>query len=296
MQRRVLGVIVLALTMLAALVVPGLQGRRIAGEGVRGPEPLVGDCVLATSPQPDLSSESVRSDRPTAEPTDCSAAGAARVISRFARVEVPDAGPGRSFVPFAAMCQGGVRALLEQWQGGAYTFRWDGGLINMGPAVRFAGVPATPGAAAAERDERWLVCAAVGTDGTGASVPDPMLQDGPDSRWTQCGTGDPAILAVRGPASTSTLVPCDTPHRWQLIGSSTGGRYDSAFEGPDLAAMCSDYIRSVTGMTDPTAEGALRVRVVADHPMTARCVVDAQDSRTLSGSLLGLGDGPVPWT
>lgn len=294
MGQRGWGVVVVALALLATLIVPGMQGRRLGGQAVRGPEPLVGDCVIATSPGLDLAAEKV--ERPTAKLVACSVPNAGRVVSRFAPVEIPDRGPRALFDSVSTRCQGAAQAILERWQGGPYKFRWAGGEINMSPTINFLAVPLTPGQQATQRGERWLVCAAASMRIDGTIVPNPMPTDSPDPQTLICGTGELSALIKSGDIDTATSISCDRPHRWQMIGQSTSSTYDTNLAAPNLLSMCTDYVRKASAMPDPTAGGALVIETLSTIPGDTKCLITPRDDRTLSASLLGLGARPVPWT
>lgn len=300
MRQREWGVVVVALALLTALIVPGLHGRRVAGQAVRGPEPLVGDCVVAT-PQPNFGAD--MTERPTGERIGCDAPKAARVVSRFARVEWPDRRFGQVLERVKTLCQGAARTQLDRLQGGPFKFTWNGGELDMSPAANFTTVPLTPGTQATLRGEQWLVCAANGIDAVaGGLVPDPMLASGsvvahnPDPRWMMCGNDDLEPLIRSGSVHQAATVPCDHPHRWQLLGASNGSTYDTGADLPDLSLMCADYVGAATAMPEPTVGGALVILTASSEPGYVECLVSSRNSRTLSGSLLGLGRESVPWT
>lgn len=228
----------IALALLAALIVPGLHGRPVAGQAVRGPEPLVGDCVVATSPQPGPAAAS--EGRPTGETAACSAPGAARVIARFPLVDVPDRGSAGGFERLNALCADTIQAQKRDWQGGPFSFKWIGGEVEMLPAVNLFTIPLTPGPAATERGERWLACGTATPDKAGRLVASSAPMLGIDVRWTVCGTEDLQTLLQSGGFYSASTIPCDRPHRWQLLGSASGATYDANRPLPDLAGVCND--------------------------------------------------------
>ncbi|WP_157970728.1 hypothetical protein [Nakamurella deserti] len=108
----------------------------------------------------------------------------------------------------------------------------------------------------------------------------------------------------------SSSVPCDRPH----IGEDFA-QIQLTGPGPDadtLTAGCTELVARMAG-TDPAGWESLEVRVVAYllpdgsgpdvvvPPLRtgqnghATCGVVATDGRRLAGSLLALGDAPVPW-
>lgn len=100
-DRRVVGLVVLLLAVLAVIVVPSITGRPTAGAPVRTAAPIVGDCVRTTIPwgvdglggDGDL-------DRPSGVPVACQEPGAARVIARTSTLSGSMIGLGDGPVPW----------------------------------------------------------------------------------------------------------------------------------------------------------------------------------------------------
>ena len=109
---------------------------------------------------------------------------------------------------------------------------------------------------------------------------------------------------------------CVQPHVTEIFGVTRAIDTDQAA----LAASCRELVITASGMTDPTAGGALRVGVLVggsfgdslppaapesasddpaelggDQQGQAACVVSVAGDRLLVGSLAGIGDGPLPW-
>lgn len=284
---------VIALALLAALIVPGLHGRPVVGHAVRGPEPLVGDCVVATSPPPDPAA--VSEGRPMGETAACSAPGAARVIARFPLVGVPARRPARGVDQLTPLCRDAIQAQKRDLQGGPFSFTWIGGEVEMLPALNLSAIPLTPGPAATERGERWLACGAATPDKVGRLVASSTPIQGIDVRWTVCGTEDLRTLLQSGDFYSQLTVPCDRPHRWQLLGSASGARYDENRPLPDLTGVCNSYAQAAIGHSDPSAWDGLFVDTPSLAPEKLDCVMGSIDGRLLSGSLLALGGKPIPW-
>jgi hypothetical protein len=121
-------------------------------------------------------------------------------------------------------------------------------------------------------------------------------------------------LAVCSPGTDVLLdlsLPCTRPHAMEILGlrsadESVGGQRP-------LDQSCAALEARVTGMTDPTAGGALQVAAVVIHydaqgilqhgfapgPHSelgrAACTASAPGPRSQGGSLVGLGSGPLPW-
>lgn len=94
---------------------------------------------------------------------------------------------------------------------------------------------------------------------------------------------------------TRTPVSCEAPHQVELLG------FRLVKDTPDAARLartaCTEFAATVLKRPDPTAGGALAVVSIYD-PSTheATCEVTSTNNRSLRGSLIGLGDRPIPWT
>jgi hypothetical protein len=69
---------------------------------------------------------------------------------------------------------------------------------------------------------------------------------------------------------------------------------------PDAARLagsaCTDFAATVLKRPDPTAGGALEVVSIYDSSThEATCQIASAGPRLLRGSLIGLGDRPIPW-
>ena len=124
------------------------------------------------------------------------------------------------------------------------------------------------------------------------------------------------VDSTRGPR-----VPCGSPHDGELLGTAavayTGLDLDGTYFGvdssaatlpddvrADLQARCGELAARMTAAADPTYGGlltaAVRVRTVAptDVPggvqVYLACLATPPPGRPLSGSVVGLGDAPLP--
>jgi hypothetical protein len=98
-------------------------------------------------------------------------------------------------------------------------------------------------------------------------------------------------------------VPCDQPHGAEEFGTvwDVDPRKVAV---ADLVVSCGDFVTTLTGLTDPTAGGALRVSVVrtstysyddSDRTVVSyTCFVHTAPGRSLTGPLLNLQGGTVP--
>lgn len=106
-------------------------------------------------------------------------------------------------------------------------------------------------------------------------------------------------------SATGTVVDCAAPHRGEMFGNTT---LEETATRDDLRRSCTQWISLLTGLADPTLDGALTVELVARDPIGAeitvewiafgallRCGLQVNGDRLLDGSLRAVADGPVPW-
>ena len=155
---------------------------------------------------------------------------------------------------------------------------------------------------------RWLACVAVGYAGSASgtrytgSVRDVMHTLRFPSALAQCLDAAPA-------AATVATVDCRDPHPAELMASFYTDDPHAA-DRATLAKSCPAIAASLTGLSDPTAGGRLRVSTVTNNlpvygdngdmnpehmvDVESFCLIEATGGRVLTGPLLGLGNGELP--
>ena len=132
-------------------------------------------------------------------------------------------------------------------------------------------------------------------------------------RWAACALVSPRLELYRGlflgsltdgpvPAPFGVClstggaveVSCDTAHRVQVFGTRTTPTT------PTVDESCRGLIAAITGMPDITAGGKLEPVVFGltgpdKLTPTTTCRLSVVGNHALSGTLVGVGDGPLPW-
>ena len=100
-----------------------------------------------------------------------------------------------------------------------------------------------------------------------------------------------------------TFVDCSEPHRSELVSiGSVSGHSDVA--ASDVSASCERLAARIVGRDDPTAGGVLTVgvdpeelpaRLTSGRTIDITCFLTSTNDRRLVGTLVGLGDRPVPF-
>ena len=134
--------------------------------------------------------------------------------------------------------------------------------------------------------------------------------------WVDSRTG--SIGAVRRPDQAPELfglclyntplagggVDCGEIHDQQLLGSTVIVSEDAAAAGKAATASCYQLAALVIGVSDPTFHGQLSIHVdiepdsatSASGRFSGKCSVISIAGNMLNGTVVGLGDGPLPLT
>lgn len=288
MSRRAWGVCVLAVALIAAALVPAVlgPGRRIDGVAAPAPiapPPAVGDCLTAP-PEAAGSPLTARGLAIAAAPSAaCSSAwGYGEIVSVTADArDFPTTGTSPQAPPDPDACRGAVRDYLgwtvEPWI----------------PVVTDTVVLIGPDPVQAAAGQRWIACVlAPDVRGYPGSLRDRVPGPAADrSGWCK---------DSRSPAGWR--VGCADPHDVEVFGSALIG----IDELSGLTDSCARLVAERTGSSDPTAGGVLQVRAGPDDPNTVPpdvsasrqsviCTLRVTGDGMLTASLVGRGDGPLPW-
>ena len=301
-DRRWLGALVVIGVLLAAVVGVNPLTRRVAGDpapvSVAG-APAVGDCVR-TVPTAERGSELEESlDYPVAGYGSCDSP----IVGEVSSVD-PAGAPaqritGADYWPLSAQCAldaigytGSIPPVVDQGAGRP-------GVLWI-PSLSFAYLPVGPNAAQRALGQHWSACV-VGT-------PDGTAYLGRLHRVLAGGVL-PAVFGSCWPSTavrSTEQIPCDQPHPVELLGTSilSGTPVSVA----DVQAACLVYAGRVLHTADPTRQGAISVDVIgvnrtfavdrsdltylADRDVS--CYAKAAAGSKFNGTLVGIGDGPLP--
>lgn len=228
---------------------------------------------------------------PVATPTSCDQPHAGTVLTVDYQATSPRAATLPVFASLDAACQSRVDTLLATRGLTQFTDRQPSGIIAWNPALQLAGRAVGPNQQNRTAGQHWSGCAMVAADGT--------LWRPQDAAPGWClsvdAIGRLATLDASGGMlieDPSVHVNCFLPHPAQIItfAGSVGGTPGAQ----DVRKSCVDAAAHFIGTADPQHHGALAVEVIDDnYPI---CFIRTTDDRQLGGSLLGLGDTPLPWS
>lgn len=277
--RRLLGV---GMVLLVALAVPAVA--RWGGLWVSGSPtiartvvvPRPGDCLAAlVGPTPPLRPlifgiSAAVVDEPATVFADCAGAHVGEVVA-LRRTPVDADGFGAAGAgtagPWCTQVAVGYRELLR-WQVAAVA----GEVWTPVVAHRFIAVVDDSGA------DRWAACVVLA----------PGLERYRGSYVSSlAGTAAPTPFgSCRSGAAAGLQASCDMPHDQQIFGVLQPGATPTWHS-------CAALVRRVTGMVDLTGGGRLGVWI-DDPGAKATCRVRVVGPERLTGTLLGLGDAPLP--
>ena len=315
MDRRWGGLLVIFVVVVAAFVVPSAGGRQIRGVALAAPipgPPAVGDC-LAVSETDAWLQGAHPSYRPQAL-APCAAARfgevAAVIVDRrthipaVPRIQTPADGSVVTDDPNQTACFEASARYLGLQVGADHN-----AVIasDWSPLSNLSTAPSGPTPLQQRAGQKWVACVVFihGRDGPSVSYPSSL-------RDTFAKGTEPAALAVCLDSPNLGLArstECDRSHTVEAFGAMTTARPGLSQAGLDRT--CRALVTRLTGMTDPSAGGRLKVIAATIHgeigtPSVglgtsddesgyAACLVVSPDAHPLLHTLLALGAKPVPW-
>ena len=318
MDRRLVGALLVAVVLVAAISVPAWDGLRIAGRGVAielPADPKVGDCVfdasagVATAVLQQLPSsvpavvtvnQSVSGLPVIAGPCN----GQAVVGEVVAMISLPSLEPGGPTTREHDVTQ----------QCRAATLRY-AGLEQVGDRFTLADRPASdpvtwnlsmhiqnsmlrPSSLLRSAGRSWSACVASppGSTRYRGSIANAYREGQLPNEFGTCWDSRDVTTAMRS-------VVCADSHVAELV--SMGTVHDRSATTPaDIRDSCVRLAAKVIGRTDPSAGGQLVVRVSPDPGEPNRYTTPSLDivcylmpsDHSLTGTLVGLRDQPIPFT
>lgn len=299
MERRLAGIVVVLLALCAVVVVPALDGRRVAGSAVAlsfPDPPKVGDCLREPFPLTGVQSGSPAEISVTSVnlgACDTSTSGEV-VVFWETRADAEQAAPSR----FGGPCyrQAAEYAGLQSGASTDLPGAPTAGPVRWKPTIGFTPYLVVPGELERRAGRTWVACLVVPVGGVAYSG---TLRDAVQR-------GLPAQYGLCFDSANFDLLPkvllCDQPHAAELL--ATGWIPDrSQVSFDDIGKACQRIAGRLIGSADPTKDQALRIvagRLTLqsdgrpDGPLTISCSVTGAGLEQLAGSVIGLGERPVP--
>lgn len=305
MVRRLGGVVVIAVACLVLGIIAAVASRNVAGTALLPAGAVVpGTCigpvgspfdhpVSTGAGEGEQQWETATYAYPVATVVDCGQPHAGEILSLDIAADAPAAGTLPQLDALDAACQkqvdgGQAGSALQPYldQGSHWFIAWEPDVPAQGRAIG-------PSRADRAAGERWSACAVIGTEGStlfgpsGSLGPGECLSVGDVQRLSS--TDDDGVYLLADPR---IRVPCTTAHPAQIL--ATAGSFGGT-PGPGLVQQsCVRAAARATQTDDPTDGG--RLRIVGMPGSALACIATAVGEGMLDDSLLGLGDGPWPWT
>jgi hypothetical protein len=301
MDRRLVGVAVLVLAIVAVAVVPNLQGRRVAGTSVAvvfAAPPQVGDCALPPLPEAEDGAwiQQVRVTDLRFGP--CSGDIAGEVVGlRDFDPNWPDADTFRGRGPCFRETAGYAGLSVNRRSSTLPEVPFDG-VVSWTPTIGTRALLIMPGTRERNAGATWAGCLAVPTEGgkyqgslraahTSGRMPDVF-----GLCWDSVDLDE-----------SMNLLACNEPHPAELL--ATGWvRNRQLVTSDKIAASCTDIAGRIMHTSDPTRGGALAIildpvsrdgAAVPNAPLSVSCFVSSAGPTQLVGTLIGIGERPIPF-
>ena len=305
------GVLLLVAALIAVFAVPGAIGHRAAGSPASEPiaaPPAVGTCVsaitapAAATPTGLVSGSPARTTLPVATLSSCTGQVVGEVISVTAQGSSTALGSSAHSSSAAqgsapsAISPGGqdtvpsCRSQVEAYLGTPATTDLLG--VQWSRSIYVDAVTVGPDAHDRAAGRTWTACvlSAVDQHYTAPST----LRSSWLSRTLPSAYG---LCWADAVVQHGVPTPCTAPHRTQQLAFGLpGGAASEAAMTAQETTGCRQLAAAIMDVRDPTFGGALSVQVVAD-PAGApyvQCVVQATDTKRLTGSLVGIGQRALP--
>lgn len=301
-DRRWFGVVVVVGVLLAAVVGANPLTRRVAGDPapvtVSG-APSIGDCVTSLPTAERGADLDGTIDYPSAEYGPCNNPIVGEVSSVDQAIAPARQITGAEYWPLSAQCAldaigytGSIPPVVNQG-GGRPGILWT-------PSLSFDYLPVGPSAVQRALGQHWSACVVGAVDAT------PYL-----GQLHQVLTGGvlPAVFGSCWPSAylrSANQIPCDQPHPVELLGTTVLG--GTSISTADVMAACVVYAGRVLRTADPTRQGVIALDVAGfdrvfeiqptdDTNLAGRdvsCYAKAPTGSRFNGTLVGIGDGPLP--
>jgi hypothetical protein len=304
MSRRLAGIVVVILALVAVIVVPSINGRRLAGSAVASkfPDPpRVGDCLR----QPVPSSANRGGVPPEIAFTaisfgPCSGVVAGQIVAFWpsrAAMEADQSTRRSSRGP--CYRQAARFAGLPPFQRSTDAFGAPSdGSIAWRPTIGFDPYHVIPGVRESNAGRSWIACLVVpsGHRAYVGTLRDALTTGVMPPQFGSCWAG---VELDKVPAS----LPCDRPHTAELL--ATGFiRNESIATAAVVDESCRYIAGRIMRVDDPTHGGKLAVvaggilgtpLILPETPSSIGCFVTTAGGQQLSTTLMGLDDRPVPF-
>ena len=304
MSRRLAGLLVFGVVVLAAVGIPRITAPTISGTSAMAPSapgpPREGDCLIGPAGSASWGDDG-QPLYPPAATGPCTGQRFGEVTAVIPASKTEHASTGSITDPNLQTCKNRTDRYLGLTTSGGQ-FPVDGG---WSPFPSTQTMVAGPDATQKAAGQRWLACIVYIDPGEGEPRASDYGRTAKDAYST--GTPPPAFATCLRTAEASEVevVSCYRPHQAELIGIAFGPAATSA---PALANQCNTLVSRYTQIPETTVDARLIVSVNAFDTAgktisagmknvsvyQATCLVTPTAGHQLTGPLMGLGTKPLP--
>lgn len=309
-EQRRWGFVLIAVALLGIFVTANLRPRAIDGAAVAEPvpgPPQIGDCVL--DPVPDMRRTPIGDQddspiRPTLRYGVCNGpryGEVARVSSTDPDSDATGTEPfdREAIRTVRNRCRAEGQSFIGAPPGGTHLTE-----LYWRPAVAVGVRLLGPDERQYVTGQRWAACIILPRHASADELTEPY-EGSLRNALTTGSERDRLGLCLADVSSRELMPTCGEPHRVQVI--ATGASGGTATTREVLRAGCLTRVEQWAGSRVAGEPGLLVSLVVTDDAGAERddrlfppnsnvvCLVEATGDRTLVGSILGLGDDPIPW-
>lgn len=298
----------MAVVLLAAIIAPNLSSRRVAGEPVVGivPEPPApADCITSMAdPWVHFDDPSPQTDDvfpyPTATFGPCTGPIVGEVVSVTVGAATATEISATDYLSQISPCLIDSIAYTGSIPPVVQTSDRPGTLWS--PQLNFQYTTIGPGLAERAAGQRWSACVIGSSHGSSfvGRLHDVLTDGRLPSTFGSCLTSaDP---------NYSLQVPCDRPHAAEVLGTTDLGPV--GVPADDVQQACSVFAGRALRTSDPSRSGEIALQVNQSGEPAAsvvrpesgqlantflECLAVAPSGGSFNRSLIGVGDGPLPF-
>ncbi|MET0862850.1 MAG: hypothetical protein ABWZ98_00810 [Nakamurella sp.] len=302
MDRRVAGIVVLVVALVAVVVLPSISGRRVAGSATAltfADPPAVGACPRAI-PQGAVQRNGSTGEISFAAITfgGCTGVIGGEVVAVWPTEAAAQADQRGSRRGGPCYRQAADFAGLLPSSRSIDPFGADfAGVVHWKPTIGFVPLNIVPEPVAAAGGQTWVACLVVPTRAPSyrGTLRDAYVSGRLPDAFGLCWDQDDLD-------NSAVLLHCDQPHAAELL--ATGWVEDrSKITTAEVQASCLTVAGRIIRTDDPTRQGAISIVTDAvrkdgaqreDAPLAVNCFATAASPLQLTGSVIGLADGPLP--
>ena len=296
MDRRLAGIALVVVVLLAAIAVGSPNGRRVAGSADRvplPPVPVVGSCVSGLPQHTQTGWRFQQSGYLSATTVPCVNLIDGEIVAVDSGALPPDDLGSESYRRDGPLSR--CYTAIGQYAGlsagtGRATLPGDHSDPQFYPIMPVLPLVIGPNDQDRDAGARWSACVVAPRDGS--AYPGTM-------RNALAGGSLPPQFSLCLPTADvyTEGSSCTVPHRVEVLGYTNLVDGPQAQDGGAVDRACVQFVARITGSSALADDPALTIDGVTNDfsALHGACVVTAVGDRRLQGTVVGIGDRPLPW-